>query len=122
MTQADRKALTREYRETARTAGVFAVRNTVTGAMLVGSAPDLPGMLNRQRFQLEMGSHPSRELQADWNELGEDAFGFEVLDTLDEPDDPAESRASDLQALLELWLEKLAESGETLYRQAGRSR
>jgi hypothetical protein len=122
MTQADRKALIREYRETARPAGVFAVRNTVTGAMLVGSAPDLPGMLNRQRFQLEMGSHPSRELQADWNELGEGAFAFEVLDTLDEPGDPTESRASDLQALLELWLEKLAESGETLYRQAGRSR
>lgn len=122
MTQPDRKALARAYKETARPAGVFAVRNTATGAMLVGSTPNLPGMLNRQRFQLETGAHPSRELQADWNALGEDAFAFEVLDVLEEPDELVHDQASELQALLELWLEKLAESGETLYRQAGRSR
>ena len=77
MNQIDRKARMREYKETPRPAGVYRVRNTATGKSLVGSTADLPGMLNRQRFQLEHGSHPDRELQRDWNELGPDAFEFE---------------------------------------------
>jgi hypothetical protein len=39
------------------------VRNTANGESLVGTSPDLPGMLNRQRFQLERSSHPDPELQ-----------------------------------------------------------
>ena len=37
----DRKAVRRQYKESARPAGLFAVRNTTDGAMLIGaSAPD----------------------------------------------------------------------------------
>ena len=120
MSTIDRKALIRGYKETRRPAGVFCVRNTVSGRSLVGSTPDLPGMLNRQRFQLEMGSHPDRGLQADWNELGGEAFEFEVLDRLEQPDQPGYDPAEDLTALKDLWLERLTAEGVELYRQSHR--
>jgi len=104
---AARKARIRKYKETSRPAGVYRVRNTVTGKLLIGSTPDLPAMLNRQRFQLEMGSHPDRELQRDWDELGSDAFEIDVLDRLESKEESACDPAEDLRVLKEMWLESV---------------
>jgi hypothetical protein len=120
VSQIDRKARIREYKETPRPAGVYRVRNTATGKSLVGSTANLPGMLNRQRFQLENGSHPDRELQRDWDEIGSDAFEFEALDRLELKDEPAYDPTEDLRVLKEMWLEKLTATGEPLYRQSRR--
>lgn len=68
---------------------------------------DLPAMLNRQRAQLRMGMHPNRELQAEWNAGGDEAFAFEVLDTLSHADGPGADPAADLRILELMWLEKL---------------
>ena len=118
MSQIDRKARIREYKETSQPAGIYRVRNTATGKSLIGSSVNLPGMLNRQRFQLEHGSHVDKELQGDWDELGSDAFEFEVLDRLEPKDEPAYDPTADLRVLKELWLEKLTESEVPLYRQS----
>lgn len=120
MAGTDRKALTRAYKESVRPAGIYSVRNTSSGRVLVGSSPDVPGMLNRQRFQLEMGSHPDRDLQADWNTLGADAFAFEVLDLLDAPDEASSDVAEDLAVLGALWFERLTGDGTALYPQSSR--
>jgi hypothetical protein len=120
VTQIDRKARIGEYKENLRPAGVFRVRNTATGKSLVGSSANMAATLNRHRFQLEHGSHPSRELQADWRALGPDAFEYEVLDQLKLSDKPDPDATEDLRVLKELWLEKLMASGELLYREAGR--
>lgn len=111
----DRKARIREYKETGRPAGVFVVRNLVASKWLVGSSVNLPGMLNRQRFQLECGSHPDRELQRDWNELGADAFEFDVLDRLESSDRSDDDLAEDLRVLGQMWIERLVESHQALY-------
>jgi hypothetical protein len=95
--------------------GVFAIRNTANGKVLVGSAKNLPGVLNRHRFQLRLGSHPNRELQREWNELGEASFAFEVLDGLEPMAGPGEDRADDLAALEAMCLEKLQPYGEAGY-------
>ena len=116
MSKLDRKALSQQYKLDSRPAGIFVVRNVATGRSFVGASSDLPGMLNRQRFQLELGSHPDAELQADWNSLGPEAFEFAVLDRLEPPDDPAFDPAEELKLLLSLWLQKVAESGADLYR------
>lgn len=115
MNDSDRKARVRDYANTSRPAGIFAVRNVQTGRLLVGSTPDLTGMLNRQKFQLTMGSHPDKELQADWRVLGEAAFVFEVLDELDLHGDTTADPTNDLRALKDLWLDKLTESDTPLY-------
>lgn len=111
----DRKDMIREYKRNPRPCGVWRVRNTVAGISLVGTSTDLPGKLNGQRFQLEMGSHPDKQLQADWNELGPDAFEIEALDELEPSDDPTYDYAEDLRLLKEMWLDKLTAAGEALY-------
>jgi len=94
---------------------VYRVRNTVNGRSLVGASPNLPGILNRQRFQLARGSHPDIALQKDWNELGPGAFTFEILDQLEPSSEPGYEPAEDLRVLLQMWLEKIRASGEQMY-------
>jgi hypothetical protein len=103
----DRKALRRAYKETPPPMGVYAVRNVTSGRLLLGASPDVRARLNRERFQLEYGSHPSPTLQADWNALGPEAFSFDVLDTLERADEPGADPTEDLDELLRLWRDKL---------------
>jgi len=111
----DRKALIREYKLRRPAMGVYRIHNTITGHWLVAATTDLPSMLNRQRAQLAMGGHPSRELQADWIEHGPESFVFEVLDTLTPPDQPDYDPIADLTVLEDLWLEKLSLSADRLH-------
>ena len=111
----DKKALIREYKETPRPMGVYQIRNTVNGKLLVGASKDVPSMLNRHRAALRMGSHQNRELQKDWAEHGAEAFEFETLDTLTPPDRPGYNPSDDLRALEEIWLDKLSPYEERGY-------
>lgn len=117
----DRRELTRKYKGTPRTAGVYRVQNTINGMSLVGSSPNLPAIINRHRFQLEHGSHPDLELQKDWNEFGPGAFTFEILDQLEPSSEADYDPSEDLHVLAQMWLEKLKASGELLYRQSKRA-
>ena len=109
----NRKEEIRRYKETARPMGVYGVRHLASGRTFIGSSVDVPARLNRLKSQLQQGSHPSRDLQRDWNELGVEAFAFETLDVLAAPADRPHYRpADDLKELEALWREKL---GERLY-------
>ncbi|HEX8691360.1 MAG TPA: GIY-YIG nuclease family protein [Longimicrobium sp.] len=116
--RASRSEIRRRYREEGTPMGVFAIRNTANGKVLVGSAKNLPGALNSHRFQLRLGSHRNRELQREWNELGEACFAFEVLDELEPSRGVGEDYADDLAALEALWLEKLRPYGDAGYHRA----
>ncbi len=111
----------RTYKENPRPAGLFAVRNMAEGTLFVGASTDLPGILNRQRFQLELGSHPDKALQADWNRLGPELFAFEVLDELSVSTEPGYDPREDLAVLCEMWLGKLSSAGQSLYPTSARS-
>jgi hypothetical protein len=111
----NRRDLVRGYKETPRIAGIYRIRNTATGRLLIGASVDLPGSLNRIRFQLGNGSHPDRELQADWTRYGAQAFEFDELDRLDPKDEPGYDPRPELAALDEMWRETLAASGNVLY-------
>ena len=104
----DKKALLREYKETARPMGVYQIRNTANGKLFVGTSVNLPAILNRHRAELRAGGHRNRELQKDWAEFGPEAFEFEVLDTLAPREQPGGDPSGDLRALEELWLDKLS--------------
>jgi hypothetical protein len=115
----DRKELRRAYKESPPPMGVWSVRNTVEGRALIGTAPNVAGRINRERFTLEMGSHPSRQLQADWNRLGAGSFAFDVIDTLEQPAEPEADPAEDLEALRIMWIERLGIPAEKLYPDRG---
>jgi hypothetical protein len=74
----------------------------------------------RQRFQLEHGSHPDRELQKDWNEFGSDVFTFEAIDQREPSKEPGYDPSEDLGVLMQMWLDTLRKSGEPLCRGSGR--
>ncbi|HVN87623.1 MAG TPA: GIY-YIG nuclease family protein [Candidatus Binatia bacterium] len=112
---ATRHDLKQQYKETTPQMGVFAVRNRVNGKILLGASLNLPGALNRARFQLQMGSHQNATLQHDWNACGGDNFSFEVLDELKPSDDTDHDYRDDLDTLQSLWLDKLHPYGDAGY-------
>ncbi len=111
----DRKALIRQYKESRRPMGVYRVRNTANGKVLIGAGVELPGMLNSHKARLSLGVHENRALQKDWNELGPEAFEFEILDTLTALAEPGYDPSADLRVLEAMWLEKLSPFEERGY-------
>jgi hypothetical protein len=102
--------------------GVYQIRNIVNEKMLIGASLDLPGIINRHKFQLKMGNHPNGALQAEWNEFGAEGFAFEILDEITPSEDPSHDYREDLALLEELWLEKLEPYGESGYNEKKKGR
>jgi len=118
----DKRAAKLDYKLSRRPMGIFQIRNVQTDKVFVGSTPNLDAVFNRHKFQLNAGGHPSKSLQQDWNELGEEKFAFEVLEELPERDNPNYDYSSDLETLEDLWLEKLEPYGEKGYNERKKTR
>ena len=111
----DKKRLKKDYQQTPRTVGVFLIRNNLNDKVFLAAGVDLQGLINRHKFQLKSGSHPNKQLQADWNESGSNNFAFEIVDELS-PRAGDELDYRDEVAFLEkLWFEKLKPFGERGY-------
>ena len=111
----DRSQIKRDYKQTLTPMGVFRIRNLVNGKVFIGSGKNLPGKINSHRFQLEAGSHMNKELQGDFGRYGKEAFAFEALDLLEPGKEPSYDYTDDLEALENLWREKLMQSGGVMY-------
>ncbi len=101
------------YDERPREAGVYLLRNSITGKILVSSSPDLASIRNRLDFGRSTNSTGvlDRRLVADAKAFGIASFELEIIDVLDT--DPARDDAqtnADLVALQALWREKLSET------------
>ena len=118
----DKKAEKLKYKASRRPMGVFQIRNLVNGKIFVGSTLDLNAMFNRIRFQLYAGSHPNKELESDWRTYGTGKFAFEILEEIAPREDQSYNYAADLEALEDLWLEKLEPYGEKGYNIPKKSR
>lgn len=79
----ERKRAAEQFKTRTPNRGVYAVRCESTGCVWVGSALDLRARHNRLWLSLRQGAHREGTLQAAWIDAGEDAFRFEVLETLD---------------------------------------
>ncbi|MBZ4415325.1 GIY-YIG nuclease family protein [Myxococcus sp. RHSTA-1-4] len=115
--KANRAELKRAYKEKPPPMGVFAVRNRANGKVLVGSSLNVPGALNRIRFELTTGMRRIPALLDDWNRYGADSFSFEVLDVLPPTEEPREDPKEELRVLEELWLERLKPYGDAGYNE-----
>ena len=102
--------------------GVFLIRNNLNDKVLLGVSLDLPGIINRHKFQLNAGVHPNKTLQADWTELGSDKFAFEIVDELSPREGAVVDYRVELESLENLWLERLQPFGERGYNQPKLSR
>jgi hypothetical protein len=111
----DKRMLKQQYLETKTRAGVYAIRNLVTGRVLVAGSGDVQGALNRHRFELRQGTHRNRLLRQDWSQHGESSFTFEVLDMVKPTEDGAPDVARELKDLLDLWRQEIRCEGEQDY-------
>jgi len=110
-----RKELIKDYKQNQRPMGLYQIRNTVNGKVFVGAAMDLPGIMNSQKFQLSLGGHRNKSLQADWNQYGAETFVIEILDEITPNQNPGYDYRGELGTMQDLWLEKLEPYGDRGY-------
>lgn len=111
----DRRVLKQQYRQAMNRAGVYAIRNRVTGRALVEGSMNAQGSLNRHQFELRHGTHLNKLLGQEWSLHGESTFTFEVLDIIEPPDDPAFDLAGELAQLVALWRQEIPCQGDAGY-------
>lgn len=106
------------YKEKKIPMGVLEIRHRVTGRVFLDAGLNLPALENRNRFTLNLGTHPNRSLQTDWNTLGEAEFDFAVLGEVEpDPDHPDRDYRPDVAALLALWIEEKKPFGPAGYHE-----
>jgi hypothetical protein len=79
--------------------GIYIIQDRASGHRLLGASRNVHASLNRARFELRMGNHADRVLQAEWNRSGADGLSFEVLELLKEREDANFDYAGELKAL-----------------------
>jgi hypothetical protein len=79
-----RKEAIREFKERKVRAGIFAIRCAVNGHVWVGTSRNLDATRNGSWFSLRQGGHIDKPMQAEWNEHGEPAFQYEILEVLED--------------------------------------
>lgn len=60
--------------------GIYAIRNTISGKVYVGSSSRVSLRLSQHKWALKRGDHINTRLQASWDKHGEIAFAFECLE------------------------------------------
>jgi hypothetical protein len=120
--KADNKRLKKAYQQAARPLGVFLIRNNLNDKVFLATGLDLPGIINRHKFDLKHGSHKNKQLQADWNQLGSENFAFEIVDELTPREGVELNYRKELESLEDLWLEKLQPFGDRGYNEPKLSR
>jgi hypothetical protein len=111
----NRKDLIKTYKQTIQPMGIYQIRNTNSGKLFLGSAKDLRGIMNSNKFQLKSGLHRNKEMQKDFNDVGEEGFAFEIVDSLQPGEDAGCDYTAELKTLEAMWLEKLQPYGERGY-------
>ena len=109
MDKQQRREAASAYKARRRQGGVFQIRNTETGRILRRRTADLRGSQNRFQLAQLTGSCVDFALQSEWGRDGK-GFVFEVLEELTQKETQTEAEfQSDVDALFELWQEKLAD-------------
>ncbi len=111
----DKKKLKEDYKSIIHPKGVFALRNTKNGRVFLGSSLNLKNKDVTLKMSLKNGNHFNSALQEDWNKYGEEAFVYEVLETLELKEDSTYNYNEDLEILEMLWVDKFQPLSENTY-------
>ncbi len=103
-----KKELKLKYKEMKTPMGAIIIKNNINEKIFIDVNKDIKSIINRHRFQLKTGTHKMRELQMDWNEYGEEAFSFDVLEELkyDEKEEKLDY-TEELEIMKIIWTEKI---------------
>ena len=111
----DKKQIIRDYKSLKQPAGVYAVHNKADNKMYIGASKNLPAVVRRFEFTLQMESFPYQELIDDYKKLGKDKFEIKILDELELKNETEKEIDIELNSLEELWIEKLKSEGVIFY-------
>ncbi|HEY6435149.1 MAG TPA: GIY-YIG nuclease family protein [Ignavibacteriaceae bacterium] len=111
----NKKQIKKDYKLQKQPTGIFAVHNISDNKMFIGTSTNLPSVLTRFDFTLKMGSFPFQDLINDYKILGEKYFKIKVLDELEVNDETEYELNRELNALEEMWIDKLKKEGVTFY-------
>ncbi|MGA8753168.1 GIY-YIG nuclease family protein, partial [Candidatus Deferrimicrobium sp.] len=83
----DKKVLKKVYKDIIQPMGIYQIKNNNNGKIFIGRAKNINGILNSKLFQLRNGLHINKDMQKDFNDVGETNFTFKVLDYLKPKED-----------------------------------
>ena len=113
MDKKDRKELLEKYKQLKTYMGVTQIKNNINGKIYIASYPNLKNKWLTLQSQLNIGRFMNSQLQKDWNEMGPEAFTFEVLEEK-ETEDVTDIKW-ELKQMEKPWLEKLQPYGDKGY-------
>ena len=92
--------------------GVCLIRCSGNQRLRLQATRNIEGLRNRYNFAISTGTSPDPTLSDECDKYGAGSFTFTVLDELKKGDTQSDKEfADDIDALYEIWLEKL-QSGE----------
>ena len=100
-----RKELLDQWKNRRPEMGVITVCCKENGALFAGISKDTQMAWNGLRFKLSLQSHPNRQLQALWEQYGEEQFCYAVVKVL-KYENPEDDQTEKLTALLDQYLEQ----------------
>jgi len=109
------KELKDAYKQKKFSIGVFQIRNTVNGKVLVSSSVNLDAIFNRIRAELKFNGHRNEQLQKEWNAFGEEKFKFEVLSEIGQEENDRVDYESEVKKLEAMFIEEIQPFGEKGY-------
>ena len=102
-----RKELKNAYKEKKAMMGVFQIKNTLTGKVLIEGSTNITAKWNRHQTELKFGSHRNAALQQDWTAGAAEHFIFSILSELEYQEDATIDYAKEVKLLEEMVLEEL---------------
>ena len=108
-----RNELLEQYKQIKTYIGIIQIKNNVNGKIFIDTCSNLKNRWFTLKWNLDMGRHPNSKLQKDWNELGQDAFAYEVLEKKEA--DKVDDIRWELKKMKKKWLEKLQPYGDKGY-------
>ena len=111
----NKKQISKDYKQQKQPAGIYAVHNKVDSKMYIGTSKNLPAVIRRFEFTLQMESFPYQELIDDYKKLGKDNFEIKILDELELKNETEKEIDTELMSLEEMWIEKLKSEEVTFY-------
>lgn len=109
MNEQRKKQLLAEYKHRKAEMGIICLYDTISKVSFLAISKDAKADLNSHRFKLKANWHGNPELQALWNQSGEEYFEMKVIEVLETEEDELEV-ADLLEELLSACLQKIENS------------
>ena len=110
-----KKELKEGYKQKKSVAGIFQIQNKESGKVLIEGSPNVISKWNRHRTELRFGSHRNKQLQNDWNNLGEENFIFSVISELKIKEGESLDLNQELKILSAMVMEELNIQEDLIY-------